>query len=121
MSVFNFTSAWDTPVQVGVAQDAAQDAKAKARSTADDLVVLRGQVDRLQMICEAMWTVIKEQSGADDERLLRLVQTIDLRDGELNGRSKSQPQSCKQCGRVVSTRTRVCMYCGAQNAATSVF
>jgi len=67
----------------------------------------------MQLICEAMWTIVKERVGADDEELFKLVQRIDLRDGKLDGRSKKPTQRCSDCKRVVSARTGVCLYCGA--------
>ena len=121
MSVFRFTSAWDSAQQANLAKSAAERAGEKARSAAEEVAALRGQVDRLQMVCEAMWTVVKRHSGLEDAELARLVEEIDLRDGRLDGRSARAARSCGKCGRVVSVRTSVCIYCGAQNEREGVF
>ena len=117
MSVFRFTSAWNA----AAARSTAEIAKDRARSAEDDVASLRGQVDRLQMICEAMWTIVRDRLGIADEDLSRLVEEIDLRDGKSDGRSQPAAPACARCGRVVSARTRVCIYCGAQNFAQGVF
>jgi len=121
MSVFRFINAWEPTLQASAAQSMAQDAKQKARSIAQDVEELRGQIDRLQMVCEAVWTVLKRQTGTTDDELARMVEEIDLRDGKVDGRSKVTAENCKRCGRAVSIRTQVCIYCGTWNARKRVF
>ena len=103
------------------ALERAADAVTKAHEAQQQTEELRSQVDRLQMICEGMWTIIKTHTAATDEDLARLVEQIDLRDGKINGKTASIPQNCSSCGRVVSVRTLVCLYCGKQNSKSSVF
>ncbi len=104
----------------GASQRAA-DAIEAARAAQQQNDELRGQVDRLQMICEAMWTLMKAKSGATEAEIVALIEEIDLRDGKLNGRTELVPQKCARCGRVVSLRTSLCPYCGAQNFRTTAF
>ncbi|MDB5334592.1 MAG: hypothetical protein JWN70_211 [Planctomycetaceae bacterium] len=99
----------------------AQRAATNAGEAKDDISRLRSQVDRLQMICEGMWTIMKSRLGVSEGELATLIEQIDLRDGKLDGKAAKQPQMCTECGRVVSVRTTVCLYCGAQNQKTAVF
>jgi hypothetical protein len=73
------------------------------------------------MICEAMWTIVKRGVGSDDDELLSLIEQIDLRDGRLDGRSRSTASACAECGKVVSVRTGVCLYCGKVQSQKTVF
>lgn len=98
-----------------------EDALHKARESTDDVRDLRAQVERLQMICEGMWTILRERTGATEQQLLDLIEEIDLRDGKLDGRCVKPPAKCARCQRVVSVRTNVCLYCGAMQERTTVF
>jgi hypothetical protein len=66
------------------------------------------------MITEALWNILKEQHGYTDENLVQMVQDIDLRDGQLDGKVARQPNPpCSQCGRTLMGKHPVCLYCGA--------
>jgi hypothetical protein len=93
----------------------------RADEVVDQLRDLRREFERLQMICEGMWTILKEKTGATEAQLLELIEEIDLRDGKLDGRSTKPAVKCARCQRVVSVRTSVCLYCGAMNERTTVF
>jgi hypothetical protein len=97
------------------------EALGKVLESKDQIADLRAQVNRLQMICEGMWTIIKSQTGATEEDLISLIAQIDLRDGKLDGKAATVPQTCSTCGRVVSNRTSICLYCRTQNVKTTVF
>ncbi len=72
-------------------------------------------VERLYMITEALWTILKDQHGYTDEELIHRVEDIDLRDGKLDGKvAKQPPPPCAQCKRLIVARHPVCLYCGAR-------
>ena len=121
MSVFRFTSTWTPGLDAAFGNDASAAARQKAHSVGEEVAELRGQVDRLQMVCEALWTLIQRQTGADEETLAQLIEEIDLRDGKADGRVRSTGSDCARCGRVVSVRTQVCIYCGSWNVPHGVF
>ena len=74
----------------------------------------RLDVEKLFMITEAMWNILKEKHGYADEDLIRMVQDIDLRDGKLDGQIAKQPNPpCSNCGRTLMGKHPVCIYCGA--------
>ena len=96
------------------AQTDATDAQAAAREAKSEVESLRQDIDRLLMITEALWTLLKKQHGYADEVLSDLVKEIDLRDGRLDGKSSSvsPPAPCPSCGKINSAKRSVCIYCG---------
>ena len=74
---------------------------------------LEGQIERLMLITEALWTLLKEKHGYDEQELLRRVVQLDMKDGRLDGRvAVSPPEPCPKCQRTVSRRSVRCMFCG---------
>ena len=96
------------------ARSAAQSASSMARDVRSQVDVLKSEVERLLMISEALWTLLKEQHGYADEVLVERIRAIDMKDGRLDGRvASTAPATCPNCGRTLSHQRPVCMYCGA--------
>ncbi|MEI8292311.1 MAG: hypothetical protein WCH99_22800 [Verrucomicrobiota bacterium] len=95
------------------AQADANNAKSKAMESQAQVEVLRQDVERLLMISEALWSFLKKEHGYTDDQLVEKVTEIDLRDGQLDGKT-TQPTAapCPQCGRVNLARRPRCIYCG---------
>ncbi len=88
-------------------------ARADARAAASAVALIQHHVERLLMITEALWAMLKEQHGYTDEDLIERVRQIDLRDGKLDGKVASTGiKTCASCKRPVSGRHTVCLYCG---------
>jgi hypothetical protein len=85
-----------------------------ARRAESQVVLLEADVERLLMITEALWTMLKEQHGYTDSDLIKRVAAIDMRDGKLDGRVADQegPLTCPQCSRTLIGNRPVCLYCG---------
>lgn len=112
--MFSSGRSYYSAVASAQAQANASDARAKAHEVGQETERLRHDVDRLLMITEALWTLLKKQNGYKDEDLDALVQEIDLRDGQLDGKApRAAASPCPQCGRVNSNRYPRCIYCGA--------
>lgn len=80
---------------------------------AGDVARLQAQVERLLIVTEALWSILKEKNALDDQELLRRMVQIDLRDGRLDGRvAATPPEPCPKCRRVVAKGAVRCMYCG---------
>ncbi|MCX6895793.1 MAG: hypothetical protein NTZ16_09920 [Verrucomicrobia bacterium] len=93
------------PVASGAASDA-RDAQNKVEAMSHD-------IERLLMITEALWEVLKTHHGYADADLMELVHKIDLRDGKLDGRvAKEPPKPCPKCGRTAARLRPLCLYCG---------
>lgn len=84
---------------------------------------LRASVDRLALVCRALWEVARDQHGLDEEELSLRVQEIDLRDGVADGRhaSGAEPRRCLKCGRPMGRAQDRCLYCGTVRVPASPF
>ncbi len=75
--------------------------------------VLEAEVERLLLITEALWTLLKEHAHVPEEALIQKMVQIDLRDGRLDGRvPTTPPRPCSKCERTISPRSLRCFYCG---------
>ena len=71
--------------------------------------------DRLEsalLVCEAMWSLLRDKVGVTDEDLVQRINDIDLSDGTLDGKVRKTPVSCPKCSRTIARRMPQCMYCG---------
>ncbi|MFH0952699.1 MAG: hypothetical protein V1873_00035 [Verrucomicrobiota bacterium] len=95
------------------AQAAAAQAQAKAGQVKTDLEMLQYDIERLLMITEALWGILKEKYNLEDSVLIDRVLEIDQRDGRLDGRvAPGPPASCPKCGRTLERKRPFCLYCG---------
>ena len=77
------------------------------------MAAVEHELERLLMITEALWTILKEQHGYDDAKLQQIVTDIDLRDGKLDGRvAATAPATCPSCHRTLNKKRPRCIYCG---------
>jgi hypothetical protein len=84
----------------------------KARSETEEL---KDDVEKLLMITEALWTILKEQLGYDEDELIRRIEEIDMRDGILDGKVKAGINpDCPECGRKLIGKRAKCLYCGVE-------
>ena len=99
-----------------IAQVDAQHARDVARESAMSSDKARKNTERLYMVVQAMWELLKEKAGLTDADLEAKVQEIDMRDGRLDGQDLTQtvPLTCRQCGRTVLSGQSQCSWCGAQ-------
>jgi hypothetical protein len=90
-----------------------QDRDDVSSSEISALDFLKSDIDKLYLVTEALWRIIKEKNNLEDEDLAELVSAIDLQDGRLDGRvAPGEPETCSTCGRVLSRRHPACIYCG---------
>lgn len=104
-----------------VALQSAQSASRTAREAGTKVERLQFEIERLLLISEALWGILKERHGYDDTELQQRVMEIDLRDGKRDGKvSGSTPIKCTACGKTISKRHPCCLYCG-QSAPPNLF
>jgi hypothetical protein len=85
----------------------------RPRDESGEIACLKLEIERLLLLSEALWTILKEQHGFDDEELVRRMVTVDLKDGKLDGKvAKTPPSPCPKCKRPVAKRHIRCIYCG---------
>jgi hypothetical protein len=95
------------------AQAEAAASDAQARSVRTDIGFLRTDIERLLMITEALWGILKEKHGYTDEDLVSRITEIDRRDGKEDGRvAQSPPGTCPRCNRTLERKRAYCLYCG---------
>ena len=104
----------DSGTSVSTGSATARDAQSKA-------VHLENRLDKLTLICQALWELLKERGELTEEDLAAKVREIDLRDGVADGKISKQIKRCPKCDRVMSQRHEKCMYCGAVNLQVTPF
>ena len=79
-------------------------------------VSMRQDIEKLYMLVEALWLIVKETSGLKDEDLIELLKQIDLQDGKIDGRNSSNAtvRKCANCGRTLLRGQSKCAYCCAE-------
>ncbi|MFC1744479.1 hypothetical protein ACFL35_10840 [Candidatus Riflebacteria bacterium] len=86
---------------------------AASRQEQKQIESLQDDVERLLMITEALWAMLKEEHGYEDEKLVEMITEIDLRDGKLDGRvAIDDPEPCPNCKRKLQRNRNICIYCG---------
>lgn len=97
----------------GSGGSAEREARTSAREAMREVEELRQDVDRLLLINEALWRIVRERLELTDEDLVHRIQDIDLEDGRLDGRkAPSPPRPCPHCQRMLSKHKPRCLYCG---------
>jgi len=85
------------------------------RQLHDDYLYLEGRIEKLTLICRALFELLQKEHGWDEDKLMAKVAEVDLRDGSLDGRLAKPIFDCPECGRKVNARHGRCLYCGADN------
>ena len=93
-----------------------QNARDIAHESAISADKAQKNTERLYMVVQAMWELLREKVGMTDADLEAKIHEIDLRDGRLDGKDASQTatHACRQCGRTILSGQSVCSWCGAQ-------
>ncbi len=95
----------------GSAEAVAAQGTAREASTKADL--LSHDIDRLLMITEAMWSLMKKEHGYTDDVLTGMIEEIEKRKIIVDGVTlKDPPQACPSCGKINSAKRMFCIYCG---------
>lgn len=91
----------------------AESAQRKAYDLETTVEILKCDIERLLMISEALWTILKQKNGLQDEDLTKVISEIDLRDGKLDGKvAPDTARKCPNCGQILGKRRPFCYYCG---------
>ncbi len=123
---------WLLMQQKGLMDDqgdqAARKAEFEAMSAKPDLNKLRADVrdlnaaiNKLTLICRALWEIMAEDKKLDEEYIINKVNEIDLRDGKLDGKMTTAIRVCQSCGRTLFRGHQRCLYCGAEHTGYSPF
>ncbi len=95
------------------AGQAAQEARRASASAQTSLDLMQGDIERLLMITEALWSFIRREHNLTDADLIRMLAEIDARDGRIDGRvAATPPVPCQYCNRISAKNRPTCIYCG---------
>jgi hypothetical protein len=83
-----------------------------AQSQGAALKELEHQVERLSLMNQALWELLRDRLGLTDAELQAKALEVDLRDGVQDGMMTNQPVSCPACDRVSNSKHHRCLYCG---------
>ncbi len=95
-----------------LARQTANAAMQAATSQKSEIELLREQVERITLLNQALWELVRERLQLSDADLEKSAQQVDLRDGVQDGRMSEHPLQCPKCGRVSNSRHKKCLYCG---------
>jgi hypothetical protein len=90
----------------------AQEAKQTARTARDKVADIEARSDKALLVCEALWTILRDKLGVTEEELVNRVNDIDFSDGKLDGKVRRPPLECPKGKRMVASRFMKCTYCG---------
>jgi hypothetical protein len=114
---------WEFQQQRGITAASSSAAKAGSKATQAQIQVrqLEDRLDKLSLICMAMWQLLSEQTALTEEQLMARIAEIDLQDGKADGKVSKTVAQCRQCGRVMSRTHSSCMYCGTDKLELGPF
>ena len=96
-------------------------AAGEALNAQQKVAALQDQVDKLTLVCAAMWELLKLKTSLAEEELAERMAVIDVRDGVADGKITHTVRPCSKCGRPVAALHRKCLYCGFEQPMTTIF
>ena len=100
--------------QIGEAQQKAGEVQHRARDAQDLFLQMDKRMNRLSLLCQAMWEMLRERAEFTEDQLAAKVLEVDLRDGHGDSRINTQIHDCPSCGRKTNSKRLVCVICGAE-------
>jgi len=102
------------------AQSRALQASNQASEARADVKELVRQVERLSLLNQALWELVRDRLSLSDVDLEHLAQEIDMRDGKRDGKITQKAVRCPTCQRVNNTRHKKGIY-GSTEFETRAF
>ena len=90
------------------------------RRNRDEIDQLDARIDRLMLVTEAVWQLLAEKAGLNENDLADRVHELDKLDGVEDGRRQPLASDCS-CGAKVNPKVGMCQFCGAEGPKRSVF
>ena len=100
---------------------AASNTASTVSDVAKYVVHLEERLDKLGLICRAMWSFLQEATQLSEEALMDRVKEVDLTDGKLDGKVTKPAVQCPNCGKVMSPRHHRCIWCGEDRPGATAF
>ncbi len=90
------------------------------RHTNDQVEGTEERVDRLLLLCEAMWELITETTSLTTEDLAAKAHELDMSDGTKDDRRQRMATTC-HCGAKINPKADICQFCSAPAPERSAF
>jgi len=90
-------------------------------STDRAMLPLVEHVERLTLLCEAMWALISEKTNLSQDDLSKKMTELDLEDGVLDHKHNKPPMDCPECGNKICRKFGRCLFFGYNPENTSAF
>lgn len=87
---------------------------APAKDFSLEIRELRGEIQRLMLLNQAMWELVRSRLQLTDKDLDTKAHEVDMRDGVEDGSITHTALKCPTCGRVSSSKHWRCLYCGQE-------
>jgi len=86
-------------------------------------VSLRRDIEKLYLVVEALWAIVRETTNLKDEDLQNLIRAIDAQDGKCDGRNAKNTGivQCAKCGKTLLKGQTACAYCGESIPSGAAF
>ena len=107
--------------RIKAAQSDARGAHERAQDAASATGDLRQRVEMLALANQALFEILVERLGIQEDEVVARMAEVDARDGARDGRITPRVVTCRKCSRKVSTTRQQCMYCGDLVLAGSPF
>lgn len=104
---------------IGAAADA-KHALSKVYESKADIGSVQIKLDRLLLLNQALWSLVKQQTCLSETDLMQEIQRLDLLDGRLDGKL-AETKKCNKCSTVLAASAASCYTCGAQSTVDSAF
>lgn len=96
-------------------------AETAARGARRDVDYLEDRLERLSLVCMAMWSLLQDKTKLTERDLQERVEMLDLMDGRADGKATRTVRHCHACKRPLNPKHRRCLYCGEPVRSTSAF
>lgn len=92
-----------------------------SKGSEDKLADLTRQIERLSLVCQSMWELLRDQTKLSDDDLASKIIDVDLRDGKWNGKQGPEVVDCPSCGNPANARRGTCLFCAGPLPRQSMF
>jgi ribosomal protein S27AE len=83
----------------------------QAKDETQEVEALQEKVDRLTLICRALWSFVREHHDLSETDLVNRMEEM----------KRTEGAECPECGRIMSRHHNRCLYCGAEGSAAGAF
>lgn len=91
------------------------------KADSSDVRHLEEKVERLSLICMAMWSLLQDKTQLTEQDLMQRVQLLDKMDGTEDGKATRGVTQCHACNRPMNPKHKKCLYCGEPRRISSAF